>query len=61
MDKRNYISLSDKHKNTLKDHFKVSMNTIRNALNYFTHSEQAKNIRKKAKELLANETKSVKI
>lgn len=53
------INISSKHRRMLEIEFKVSNQTVRNALRYFTESELANKIRKRAKELLMQEADEV--
>lgn len=50
------IELSEKHKIDLKEKHQVSLQTVRNALKYFSNSEKAQEIRKDALELLKEES-----
>lgn len=49
------IELPEKHKLQLKEKHGVTLQTVRNALKYFSNSEKAQAIRKDAIELLQNE------
>lgn len=49
------IELSENHKIDLKVKHNVSLQTVRNALKYFSNSEKAQEIRKDAIELLKKE------
>ena len=60
MEKRK-IEVSDKHKNILKDEFDCTIETVRRTLRYEFDSEKAKNIRKRAKELLQEEIEKLEI
>lgn len=51
------IEISARHKQELADKYEVTRNTIRNALNYFSSSEQAQEIRMDAIEILKQEAK----
>ncbi|SEA39421.1 ATP-dependent Lon protease [Bizionia paragorgiae] len=58
---RNEITLSQKHLKTLRDEFGKSRQTIYSALKDFTQSKLAKDIRKRAKELLQEEVNLIDI
>jgi hypothetical protein len=49
------IELSEKHKIDLKEKHQVSLQTVRNALKYFSNSEKAQEIRQDAIGLLKEE------
>jgi len=49
------IELAEKHKINLATKHTVTLQTVRNALKYFSNSEKAKAIRKDAIELLKKE------
>ncbi|MDB0601403.1 ATP-dependent Lon protease [Tenacibaculum maritimum] len=58
---RNEITVSQKHLKTLREEFKTSRQTVFNALKDFTQSTLAKDIRKRAKELLLAEANQIKV
>ncbi|MBT0554298.1 ATP-dependent Lon protease [Riemerella anatipestifer] len=55
------ISLPSKYHKILREEFGVTQQTITNALKYFTESELAQNIRKRAKECLKKEIDEIEI
>ncbi|MBS2100675.1 hypothetical protein [Carboxylicivirga linearis] len=56
---RPQINLAAKHKEILKEEYSVSDQTIRMVLMYVNNSPKAKEIRKRAKELLEQEANNV--
>jgi DeoR/GlpR family transcriptional regulator of sugar metabolism len=54
------IELSEKHKIQLSKEHEVTLQTVRNALRYFSNSDKAIAIRKGAIELLESEAKSAR-
>lgn len=59
--RKNKISVGQRHRDILIESFDCSVQSIENALNYVTDSDLAREIRTKAKELLKEEVKKLKI
>lgn len=56
---KNRIEISSKHKNKLAEEFNASKQAVQMSLDFVFNSEQAKNIRTRAKELLLQEANKV--
>ena len=56
---KNRIELSSTHKKTLTEEFNTSLTSVQMSLDFVFNSDQAKSIRKRAKELLQEEINKI--
>ena len=54
------IFISSKHKTLLAEEFNTSITTVQKALDHYNNSKLAKNIRRRAKELMLAEIEKIK-